>query len=196
MVSFFNKIYFPGTRTKTSWLGWGREGLSWSFKFMILDFDLFQKSSAKFFRPRVLLNFQLKVNIFFLKWEYGVFESIHYIVTSLRLWSISTMKVQIQIMQTFFFTLKSSLNLYPCSAFRVVFQKMVLAWSRWASENFYVGGRKCKKLGLSSLEGVIDFDSQITMKDQCNPWSGLFIHLWPLNKRWLLSNTYRQQCNW
>ena len=128
-----------------------------------------------------------------LKRELGVFESIHHIVTSVSLWSISTMKVQIQIMQTFFHLKKLP---YPCSAFRVVFQKMVLAWSRWASENFYVGGRKCKKLGLSSLEGVIDFDSQITMKDQCNHWSGLFIHLWPLNKRWLLSNTYRQQCNW
>ena len=54
---------------------------------MILDSDLCHKSSAKFFRPCVLLNFQLKVNSFFelLKRELGVVESIHNIVTSVSL---------------------------------------------------------------------------------------------------------------
>ena len=142
-------MFSSGTRKKTSWLGWGREGLSWSFKFMILDFDLFQKSSAKFFRPRVLLNFQLKVNIFFLKWEYGVFESIYYIVTSLRLWSISTIKVQIQIMQTFFHLEKLP---YPWSAFKSSFKRWCLH-DHTQFRKILCMGEKVQKIGIVEFGG-------------------------------------------
>ena len=65
---FLQNIISSGTRTKTSWLGWGREGLSWSFKFMILDSDLCHKSSAKFFLLHVFYWHVFKL----LKRELGV----------------------------------------------------------------------------------------------------------------------------
>ena len=155
-MDFFSKICFPQAHRQrpVDLGGWGKAwaGVSSLWFWILTSAISLQRNS---FVHVFCWAFSWKWTCFeLLKRELGDVESIHNIVTSVSLWSISTMKVQIQIMQTFFHLKKLP---YPCSAFRVVFQKMVLAWSRWASENFYGGGRKCKKLGLSSLEGGIRF---------------------------------------